>query len=480
MKLSFSIPSKPSSSSKPIKFDDSAKNDAAPSKHFVTEFDPSKPPTEQTATVIPPIQNEWRPTKKMKNLELPITDPNADHQSLEFEHDSSAADAEHGSDMSYGLNLRQATKKNGETGGIGGDDEDDRVPRQRPEVALLQKFKDDLKRLPDHQGLEEFDDVPVEGFGKALLAGYGWSEGMGIGRNAKEDVKVVEYKKRTAKEGLGFVGDDRGSGRSQKKEEKKKNREDSARNDAGFVSEKKIVRIVGGRDAGLKGIVVRRIGEDRIVLKVSRSGEEMEVKVSVDDVAELGSAEEERCLRKLKELRIRQKGEDDGNREKGRVDKSSRHKRERERGEVVMTTRAEANGSDRRKEDQQQGRKQVSWLASHIRVRVISQDIKGGRLYLKKAQVLDVVGPSTCDISMDESKEIVQGVSQDMLETALPRRGGPVLVLSGKYKGAFGSLIERDLDREVGVVRDADTHELLNVKLEQIAEYIGDPSLLGH
>ncbi|KAL1293431.1 hypothetical protein HN51_054084 [Arachis hypogaea] len=479
MKLSFSIPSKSSSSSNPIKLDHSSKNDAPPSKHFVTEFDPSKPPTEQTATVIPPIQNEWRPTKKMKNLELPITDPNADHQSLEFEHDSNAADAEPCTDMSYGLNLRQAAEKNGKTGELA-DDEDDRVPRQRPEVALLQKFKDDLKRLPDHQGLEEFNDVPVEGFGKALLAGYGWSEGMGIGRNAKEDVKIVEYKRRTAKEGLGFVGDDRGSVRSQKKEEKKKSREDSGRNDADFVSEKKIVRIIGGKDAGLKGIVVRRIGEDWIVLKVSRSGEEVEARVSVDDVAELGSAEEERCLRKLKELRIRHKGEDDGNRENGRGDKASRHKRERERGGVEKTTRVKANGGDHRKEDQQRGRKQVSWLTSHIRVRVISQNIKGGRLYLKKAQVLDVVGPLTCDISMDESKEIVQGVSQDMLETALPRRGGPVLVLSGKYKGAFGSLVERDLDREVGVVQDADTHELLNVKLEQIAEYIGDPSLLGH
>ncbi|MED6203257.1 hypothetical protein PIB30_113710, partial [Stylosanthes scabra] len=146
----------------------------------------------------------------------------------------------------------------------------------------------------------------------------------------KEDVKVVEYKKRTAKEGLGFVSDDRVSGRSQNKEEKKRNSEDSGRNDAGFVSEKEIVRIVGERDAGLKGIVVRRIGEDWIVLKVSRSGEEVEVRVSVDDVAELGSAEEERCLSKLKELRIRQK--DDGNREKVRVDKCSRHKHERERG----------------------------------------------------------------------------------------------------------------------------------------------------
>ena len=55
--------------------------------------------------------------------------------------------------------------------------------------------------------MEEFKDVAVEGYGAALLAGYGWKEGMGIGRNAKEDVKVVEIKRRTAKEGLGFVGD---------------------------------------------------------------------------------------------------------------------------------------------------------------------------------------------------------------------------------------------------------------------------------
>ena len=427
----------------------------------------------------------------MKNLTLPITDPNADPQSLQFEHDT-ATNTEPGSDMSYGLNLRHATKKNdnnndgdGDGGGESNNfnhespgDGDDGVPRQRVEAVLLQKFKDDLKRLPEHQGFEEFNDVPVEGFGKALLAGYGWSEGMGIGKNAKEDVKVVEYKRRTAKEGLGFVGEDRGGGSGRSKKEKK-SKEENGRDDGGFVGERKIVRIVGGRDAGLKGIVVRRIGEDRVVLKVSRrSGEEVEARVRVDDVAELGSAEEERCLRKLKELRVRHEDDDD-DREKDKGDKGSRNKRGRGRSEVEERKRVDVNG-DRRKEEKQDGKKQVSWLASHIRVRVISRDFKGGRLYLKKGEVLDVVGPTTCDISMDESKQIVQGVSQDILETVLPRRGGPVLVLCGKYKGAFGSLVERDLDREIGVVKDADTHELLNVRLEQIAEYIGDPSFLGH
>ncbi|KAM7263204.1 hypothetical protein ACFE04_000887 [Oxalis oulophora] len=95
------------------------------------------------------------------------------------------------------------------------------------------------------------------------------------------------------------------------------------------------------------------------------------------------------------------------------------------------------------------------------------------------AEVLDVIDPTTCDICIDETKEIIQSVDQEYLETALPKRGGPVLVLSGKHKGVFGSLVEKDLDRETGVVRDADSHSLLSVKLDHIAEYVGDPSVLG-
>lgn len=331
---------------------------------------------------------------------------------------------------------------------------------------LLQKLKDDLNSLPEDRGFEEFKDVPVEGFGAALLAGYGWSEGMGIGKNAKEDVKVVQYERRTAKEGLGFVSDDRAT-RKKKEEKDKDGKTKENGRDLGLVVGKN-VRIVGGRGAGSKGSVLRRIGDDRVVLKLSRSGEE--VKVRVNDVVELDSVEEERYLRKLKESKIQR----DASNAK---DNGSKNKHSRGGHGEVEEMRVEVNG-DRRKEER--AKKQLSWLTSHIRVRVISRDLKGGRLYLKKGEVLDVVGPTTCDISMDESKEIVQGVSQDYLETAIPRRGGPVLVLYGKHKGAYGRLVEKDLDQEIGIVKDADTHELLNVKLEQIAEYIGDPSFLGY
>ncbi|XP_045788109.1 protein MOS2 [Trifolium pratense] len=469
-KLSFSLPTSKSSSKsnnsvKPSQTFDQDSSTNQQQKQLITEFDPSKSQTlnPNPKTLIAPIENQWRPHKKMKNLDLPITDSHSSH-SLTFEQDTSSISDQPADKSSYGLNLRPTTTDNSSNNKQQSDVVDEQRPRASVEVSMLQKFKEDMERLPADNGFDEYIDVPVDGFGAALLGGYGWKEGMGIGKNAKEDIKVVEVKRRTAKEGLGFVADmppptsKKGERNGKLESEKRK-------------KEERVVRIVRGRDVGLKASVVGRIGDDVLVLKVLGSDDKVEVKV--DDVAELGSVEEDRCLRKLKDLNIRGRDEEKGSRSKRGEEKESRSKRGRDE---VEERRVNSNGGD--KEDK--GKKQVSWLTSHIRVRVVSRSFKGGRFYLKKGEVLDVIGPTTCDISMDESREIIQGVSQDMLETAIPRRGGPVLVLSGKHKGAFGSLVERDLDREIGTVRDADTHEMLRVKLEHMAEYIGDPSLLGH
>ncbi|PON34939.1 Spp2/MOS2, G-patch domain containing protein [Parasponia andersonii] len=245
-------------------------------------------------------------------------------QCLKVESPSLAAAKGNDLKISDGLNLRKITKRNDTEGDNQANCSKSKPPgtevtRSAPgKDVLLQKLKSDLRRLPDDQGMEEFADGPVEAFAVALLAGYGWYLGRGIGKNAKEDVKVLERQKWTRRHGIGFV------------------------------------RIVRGRDAE---------GED------SRRGS-------------------------------------------------------------------------------QSSTGQISWRTSHIRVRIISKDLKGGRLYLKKGVVVDV---------------------EDRFLYCLVN-----------IKGVFGSLVERDLDREIGVVQDADTHALLNVRLGQIAEYIGDPSYLGY
>ncbi|XP_059461467.1 protein MOS2-like [Corylus avellana] len=379
--MKFSLQSKSSAKPKPIqpKFDEATNNDHQESKHlqFITQFDASETlarSNQPKNPVIPPIPNQWRPHKRMKNLELPITSKSDASGALSFELESQDP-SRHGPDsnISYGLNLREKSEYK---------DDGERLRSTAPvpvEAALLQKLKDDLDRLPEHRGMEEFDDVPVEGFGAALLAGYGWHKGRGIGRNAKVDVKVVQYEKRADKHGLGFISSDE----RDKEEEAKAKRRDTER-------------------------------------RSSNAGKQ-----------------------------------------------STRSKVVEEDEEEPKKAKAKKSG-------------QVSWLKSHIRVRIISKQLKGGRLYLKKGEVVDVVGPTTCDISIDESRELIQGVSQDLLETALPRRGGPVLVLYGKHEGVYGNLVRRDLEQESGLVQDANNHELLRVPLEQIAEYIGDPSCLGY
>ncbi|KAA8528190.1 hypothetical protein F0562_035559 [Nyssa sinensis] len=451
----------------------SKKRDTSTNREYVTEFDPSKTLTDGQQSkklVIPPKPNEWRPHKKMKNLDLPVQ---SDVPDLKFEVESLsvAADALD-SNMSYGLNLRQSNKDDTDADNSKQFESDERLRSATIEGVMLQKLKDDLKRLPEDRGFDEFNDVPVEGFGAALLAGYGWYEGRGIGRNAKEDVKVVQYERRTAKEGLGFVSDihHRDGTDNSNKKKKEKGQHNSREEEGGRYHLGKDVRIVGGRYVGLKGRIVEIMdGGESVVLKLSRIEEE--VTVPVRDVAGLGSVEEERCLKKLKELKIRESKGEHGNVGRRVKDSSSGRNHRERRGEGIRDKKKDNKPSrdeGRRGNSRADERtSQVSWLSSHIRVRIISKELKGGRLYLKKGEVMDVVGRTTCDISMDESRELIQGVDQDLLETVLPRPGGPVLILSGKHKGVYGNLVERDIENETGVVRDADTHALLNVSKSQ-------------
>lgn len=469
MKLSFNAskkPPKPAAKplSAPFGFADAGDGRGeAPSssarREEITQFDPSDVSADgRSRLVIPPKPNEWRPSKKMKNLDLPFRpEESAAGDLSRFQSQSRSLEEEaNAGAVSYGLTVRR--RENGgemelEGEGEGEGEGEVEVKPEAPERSGRLddsglKLREELAKLGDDPGYEE---MPVEEFAAAYLRGYGWQEGKGVGKNAKEDVPIRQIEKRGRERfGLGFEP-------QKPVPEVEANGRDSRGGDGRFRVGKEM-RIVGGSREdlfGLKGKIVEVVGGESVILNLSRREEE--VKVRIKDLAELGSAEEEKFLRKMKELRI--KNDSSGSRRKS--------------GDEVK--RDVRNGGDKRGDSGK-----VGWLMSHIRVRVISKNLKGGRLYLKKGRVVDVVGPKICDILMDESKELIQGVDQDYLETALPKRGGPVFVLSGRYKGVHGSLVDRDSDRETGVVRDADSQELFNVRLDQIAEYVGDPSLIGY
>ncbi|XP_024526719.1 protein MOS2 [Selaginella moellendorffii] len=403
-----------------------------------------EPSSSGAAMVIPRLENSWKPEKRMKNL---MSAPEDSVQ--EFVGEVLPAGPVDG--VQYGLSVRSSK--------AGGGSVKTDIMEARELRAKLDKeaLVDHLEFLPESASLAAYDAMPVEKFGQALLLGMGWRDGRGIGRRATEDVKATEFVRRPERLGLGAVP-------APKEEKKKKvikpgeSREakpdlvapvgpDGKVRHRVEIGEKlverakrgvyggKVMTIVSGRHAGLRGEVLGR--KDKVAnpgevvgVKLAGSGETVEV--DAKNLADVGSVEEENAMKRLKELRI-QRGDGGGDDERARP-----------------------------------------WLRSQIRVRVVSKRFQGGRLYLKKGRVIDVVAPTVCHIVLDESGDLVEEVKQEYLETAIPKPGGRVIVVGGKLRGSIGKLLERDSKKQVAVVQMEESFEMATLDLDHLAEFTGD------
>ncbi|CAM0954654.1 unnamed protein product [Alopecurus aequalis] len=175
-KLCFSIPPTKPKTPKPTvcpaAFSAAAAPHPSPAPRFITTFDPSQTltPPAAPAIVMAPLPNSRNPS----------TVPTSGGPAFEL----AASDDGPSSSAGYGLAVRGTEES-----------------KREKDAAAARRFKQDMAVLPD---IDEYEEVPVEGFGAALLAGYGWKEGNAIGRDkSKGDVKVVERGRRSGASGLG-------------------------------------------------------------------------------------------------------------------------------------------------------------------------------------------------------------------------------------------------------------------------------------
>ncbi|EFJ32756.1 hypothetical protein SELMODRAFT_85312 [Selaginella moellendorffii] len=374
--------------------------------------------------VIPRLENSWKPEKRMKNL---MSAPEDSVQ--EFVGEVLPAGPVDG--VQYGLSVRSSK--------AGGGSVKTDIMEARELRAKLDKeaLVDHLEFLPESASLAAYDAMPVEKFGQALLLGMGWRDGRGIGRRATEDVKATEFVRRPERLGLGAAKPDLVApvGPDGKVRHRVEIGEKLVERAKRGVYGGKVMTIVSGRHAGLRGEVLGR--KDKVAnpgevvgVKLAGSGETVEV--DAKNLADVGSVEEENAMKRLKELRI-QRGDGGGDDERARP-----------------------------------------WLRSQIRVRVVSKRFQGGRLYLKKGRVIDVVAPTVCHIVLDESGDLVEEVKQEYLETAIPKPGGRVIVVGGKLRGSIGKLLERDSKKQVAVVQMEESFEMATLDLDHLAEFTGD------
>jgi len=116
------------------------------------------------------------------------------------------------------------------------------------------------------------------------------------------------------------------------------------------------------------------------------------------------------------------------------------------------------------------------WLAGHIMVKVVDKHLHSGKLYLKKAEIIEVSQPKVCTLYSRDTRKYHSDVHQSQLETVVPQEeGARVLVVQGQYKGQRARLLKRSKDAQVAVVQFlSDLSQVVKLPFDDLSQYVGE------
>ncbi|XP_028266154.1 G-patch domain and KOW motifs-containing protein [Parambassis ranga] len=350
------------------------------------------------------------------------------------------------------------------------------------------QVKVDLR--PESSTEADYERVPVEAYGLAMLNGMGWKKEEGIGRTFKQNVKPIEHQ--LLPKGLG-LGADRSAikdleptkhKRPPKPGDEREKEEELVMGPGGYVlvqsgPHKDLYGKIEGVDAdNARAMVKLAIGSKTVTISqyiVKLVGRKEYDKYS-KDLSRHSKAHKD----KEKEKERGQEKERQRQEEKERSSNSDKVKHkssERDGGKDERKRKQREPSSDREKPPVKEARRPAappSWLQRDLKVRFIDKAFKGGRYYNSKMRVEDVLTASTCVCRTEEGR-LLDDVKQDMLETTIPKsEHDSVMVVLGEHRGKVGRILQRDKNKCRAMVQlDRYEDEVFTLDYDCICHYIG-------
>jgi len=367
-----------------------------------------------------------------------------------------------------------------------------------------------------------YDEVPVEEFGKAMLRGMGWAVGMGIGRRMEDPNQPVEYVARQHRLGLGAQPkvEEPKVKKHLRPGESREPKPDLVYVDAEGrqrhikpVGEKLTVRgptglqkgalvsithgphagldgtiqTVGGIEGNKKATVTLRLNEQTVLIPLEHLSALSPAAVAAAAHAEAAAAAAAKAAKAAvaKAASVKGGGKE-GARAEERGERGGSSNREKKGGQKRSREQqgdAGREGGERREGEREHARARAEkvWVIASIRVRVVDQRVHRGALYNRKGVVVDTGGAGEFALLMDDDPaqagdsraRLREGVTQAMVETALPKPGGSVLVVKGKHRGRRGRLLERDSRKDRAVVQLNGDFSVCTLRFDDLSEWAG-------
>ena len=263
---------------------------------------------------------------------------------------------------------------------------------------------DDDGPKADVSTMEDYENVPIEQFGMAMLRGMGFKEGEGIGGFKKEVVPIFDPQVRP--KGLGL-----GASRPKKNENVAKEGEEKLE-----LKKCAHVKIVSGVNKGLYGEVEGLDEENgRVIVKLALSKNTTSVSeniielVSKSEFKERGKVVNYDKYEKYKEKeeeRQKQERKRDRSRsvEKKKKKKSKDSDKYSSKKTKVYEVSDDSSSSGSSPEVKRVKKSRRTWVQTGLKVRCVDSRMREGKYYNVKLEVIDVVTNDSCDCRTDEGK----------------------------------------------------------------------------
>ncbi|XP_077002587.1 G-patch domain and KOW motifs-containing protein [Tamandua tetradactyla] len=320
----------------------------------------------------------------------------------------------------------------------------------------------------------DYEAVPVEAYGLAMLRGMGWKPGEGIGHTFNQVVKPRVNSLRPKGLGLGAnlaaaqaLASTSSYRLPRPDDEQEKGKEDQPQ---GLVPGGAVV-VLSGPYRGLYG-KVEGLDPDNVRAMVRLAMASRVVTVS------------EYCLRPVSQkefdknsLDVRQTHKTSPEQQNGTTS-SCKALRNQDLGvQREDSERKRKYPPDRQDEPTAKNEKSTPrnqhWLRRDLRVRFVDKLHKGGQYYNTKMTIEDVLTPDTCVCRTDEGR-VLEGLREDMLETLIPKAEGKcVMVVLGPQAGRVGHLLSRDRERSRALVQLRRNNQLVELHYDAVCQYIG-------
>ncbi|XP_030789623.1 G-patch domain and KOW motifs-containing protein isoform X2 [Rhinopithecus roxellana] len=327
-----------------------------------------------------------------------------------------------------------------------------------------------------------YEAVPVEAYGLAMLRGMGWKPGEGIGRTFNQVVKPCVNSLRPKGLGLGAnlteaqaLTPTGPSYMPRPDEEQEKDKEDQLQ---GLVPGGAVV-VLSGPHRGLYGKDPRKphsqLRETQEPDLVPLRGQSLVGKTEEAGLLEVEGLDPDnvRAMVRLavgsRVVTVRQQNGTASSRKTVRNQELHVQQDNSERKRKHLPDRLDGPAA---KSEKAAPRSQ-HWLHRDLRVRFVDKMYKGGQYYNTKMIIEDVLSPDSCVCRTDEGR-VLEGLREDMLETLVPKaEGDRVMVVLGPQAGRVGHLLSRDRARSRALVQLPRENQVVELHYDAICQYMG-------